>query len=70
VSLRLAVLLCHARQAPELKALTLQREGRKLRLVPEPAWAQRHPRTLYLLQQEREAWERVGALVLEVPLPL
>ncbi len=70
VSLRLAVLLCHARQAPELKALTLQREGRKLRLAPEPSWAQRHPRTLYLLQQEREAWERVGALVLEVPLPL
>lgn len=68
-SLRLAVVLCHARRTPELRWLGLEREGRRVRLVPDPAWADTHPRTIYLLREECGAWERLQALSMQMHLP-
>jgi exopolyphosphatase/guanosine-5'-triphosphate,3'-diphosphate pyrophosphatase len=56
--LRLAVILCHARSLPVLGALTASRHGRTVALVMEPAWADAHPRTLFLLREEQAIWER------------
>ena len=33
------------------------------------AWAERNPRTLYLLQQEAEAWARSGVFELSLGAP-
>jgi exopolyphosphatase / guanosine-5'-triphosphate,3'-diphosphate pyrophosphatase len=56
--LRLAVLLCHARSLPVLGALTASRHGRTVALAMESAWADAHPRTLFLLREEQAIWER------------
>ncbi|PAT38144.1 Ppx/GppA phosphatase family protein [Vandammella animalimorsus] len=59
--LRLAALLCHARQRPQLDALqwTLRKSG-ALRLSLPQAWAQQYPRSFYLLQEEAAAWDKFG----------
>jgi exopolyphosphatase/guanosine-5'-triphosphate,3'-diphosphate pyrophosphatase len=64
--LRLAILLCHARSAPDLQALQLKRQGRNATLVAAPGWAAAHPRTVFLLQEEQAAWSRVPALDLRL----
>ncbi|HWP17950.1 MAG TPA: exopolyphosphatase [Burkholderiaceae bacterium] len=69
LALRLAVLLCHARRTPDLRAIDLVREGATARLELDPNWAENHPRTLYLLDEEREAWDRTGALRLRLGKP-
>jgi Exopolyphosphatase len=66
--LRLAVLLCHGRtMPPRFDALRVQRQGREVRLHWPPGWADAHPRTLYLLQEEQAAWQRSGRLRLVLP---
>jgi exopolyphosphatase/guanosine-5'-triphosphate,3'-diphosphate pyrophosphatase len=65
-ALRLAVLLCHARCAPDEPLPTLAAEGRAVQLRLPAGWGERHPRTLHLLAAEAEAWARVGALRLQV----
>ncbi|MFM2342813.1 MAG: hypothetical protein RLZZ592_2466 [Pseudomonadota bacterium] len=65
LSLRLAVLLCHARCAPEEPAPTLAADGRGVRVMLPAGWSERHPRSLHLLEAEGEAWTRVGALQLQ-----
>ncbi len=66
LALRLAVIECHARGAFPGHAITLKREGRGA-VVGFPArWARDNPRTVYLLQQEAEAWQRLGALSVRV----
>ncbi|WP_119155679.1 Ppx/GppA phosphatase family protein [Caldimonas tepidiphila] len=62
LALRLAVLLCHARSAPDLDALVLRRSGTTATLTMQADWAQQHPRSVYLLQEEKALWERSGAL--------
>lgn len=62
LALRLAVLLCHARSAPELDALQLKRNGSTATLTLQADWAQSHPRSLYLLQEEKALWDRSGVL--------
>ena len=64
--LRLAALLCHARSDIAPRVVTLKRtaEGAELRL--DPAWANGHPRTMFLLGEELRAWERSGRLALRV----
>ena len=64
--LRLAIIKCHARRPIDLDALQLQRDGDRARLVHAPGWAERNPRTLYLLQEEVLAWERSGPLRLRI----
>ena len=65
LALRLAVIKCHARGAVDAAALRLSLDGRdRARLGFDAAWADEHPRTLYLLEQEVEAWGRSGAFKL------
>jgi exopolyphosphatase/guanosine-5'-triphosphate,3'-diphosphate pyrophosphatase len=66
MALRLAVLLCHARSAPDQPLPNLDADGRQVRLVHTADWGRQHPRTLHLLQGEVEAWAKVGALRLQV----
>jgi exopolyphosphatase/guanosine-5'-triphosphate,3'-diphosphate pyrophosphatase len=65
--LRLAVIKCHARGAVSERELSLRRWGREARLSFSDRWAATHPRTLYLLQQEAETWERTGPMRLVLP---
>jgi len=65
--LRLAVIRCHARGVEPAVACRLsRRNGRVAVLGWEPPGASPHPRTLHLLQEEVQAWERQGALKLEL----
>ncbi|MEY3296086.1 MAG: exopolyphosphatase Ppx, partial [Pseudomonadota bacterium] len=58
--LRLAVIKCHARGPVNPAALRLAMHGDDAALHLPPAWAETHPRTLYLLQEEAAAWARQG----------
>ena len=69
LALRLAVIKCHARGKVDSAALKLQGHARGLRLAFSPEWVASHPRTLYLLQQEAEAWARSGVLELALAEP-
>jgi exopolyphosphatase/guanosine-5'-triphosphate,3'-diphosphate pyrophosphatase len=62
--LRLALILCHARADVPHDTLRLTAQGPHAWLGLAPAWAAAHPRTMFLLQEEAGAWERVGALKL------
>jgi exopolyphosphatase / guanosine-5'-triphosphate,3'-diphosphate pyrophosphatase len=67
--LRLAIIKCHARGAVDAGAIALQIDAREpltVRLIWPEGWAELNPRTLYLLQEEVQAWARVGALRLQV----
>lgn len=65
--LRLAVIKCHARGEPDLQALSLRAQAQDAVLGYSPAWAESHPRTLFLLQEEAAAWARNGSLRLALP---
>lgn len=65
--LRLAIIKCHARGEVALDAITLRRRGNQASLQFSEAWAERHPRTLYLLREEVTAWERSSSLRLSLP---
>jgi len=65
--LRLAVIKCHARGAVDAQALTLGARGRLAQLGWGPRWAETHPRTVFLLQEEAAAWARNGSLRLVLP---
>ncbi|MCY7316735.1 MAG: exopolyphosphatase [Rubrivivax sp.] len=65
--LRLAVIKCHARGAVDPLALGVQARQRDAQLVFSPAWADSHPRTLYLLHEEGPVWARSGPLRLLLP---
>jgi exopolyphosphatase / guanosine-5'-triphosphate,3'-diphosphate pyrophosphatase len=62
--LRLATIKCHARGEVSHKALTLKRDWAQATLSFSAEWADSHPRTTYLLQEEVAAWERSGSLKL------
>lgn len=62
--LRLGVIKCHARGEVSTDAMRLVRHGGQAVLSFAPGWVETHPRTLYLLQQEAEAWQRGGSLQL------
>jgi exopolyphosphatase/guanosine-5'-triphosphate,3'-diphosphate pyrophosphatase len=65
--LRLAAIACHARGDVDLPALQLSRRGAQqaeLRITRD--WAEAHPRTLYLLDEETAVWERSTALTLKL----
>ena len=65
--LRLAVIKCHARGTVRTDVLSLRPRSRVAHLSFPAPWAETHPRTLYLLQQEAEAWGRAGPLELRLP---
>lgn len=65
--LRLAVIRCHAREAEPQPAFRLTRHnGKGVVLGWQPPHASPNPRTLHLLQEEMQAWERQGTLRLEL----
>ena len=53
--LRLAVVLCSNRRAPNLQGLQLQRQGCRLQLQAPQGWAEQHPLSVQLLTEEAEA---------------
>ncbi|MBT9489294.1 MAG: exopolyphosphatase [Rubrivivax sp.] len=65
--LRLAAIKCHARGPVDVSALSLRAKGRDALLSFTPAWADSHPRTLFLLREEAEAWARGNVLRLLLP---
>jgi exopolyphosphatase / guanosine-5'-triphosphate,3'-diphosphate pyrophosphatase len=48
-------------------ALALRRMGQTAQLSFSQAWADTHPRTLYLLREEADTWARSAPLALELP---
>lgn len=64
--LRLGVIKCHARGEVRDDALTLHRHGTEARVAFSDDWAASHPRTLFLLQEEVQAWARGGVLRLSL----
>ncbi|MFM7801315.1 MAG: exopolyphosphatase [Limnohabitans sp.] len=63
LSLRLAVILCHARRDPDHRLVQLKKStliDRCFELTIEPLWAQRFPQSNHLLQQEAVAWQKTS----------
>lgn len=58
VCLRLAVILCHSRNKPALKTLSLQVEDDLMRFHASKAWVEKHPQSVYLLEEEMIAWKK------------
>ena len=65
--LRLAFIKCHARGEVDVTALALRAKGRDALLNYGSAWADSHPRTVFLLREEATAWGRSGPLRLMLP---
>jgi exopolyphosphatase/guanosine-5'-triphosphate,3'-diphosphate pyrophosphatase len=59
LSLRLAVILHHARRDVAFNRWTL-RAGRTIELGLDRAWLDQHPLTRHLLEEEAEQWQKVG----------
>ena len=60
LSLRLAVILAHARVDIDLPQAELKFKNRKIQWRIEPTWREAHPLTSYLIDEEWQAWEKVG----------
>jgi exopolyphosphatase/guanosine-5'-triphosphate,3'-diphosphate pyrophosphatase len=61
LALRLAVILCHARQDPQDQSLTLAYNVKRQRftLTVDEAWADDFPQSAHLLRQESIAWQKM-----------
>lgn len=64
--LRLSIIVCHARDDVDPRAVSLRRHGSEAGLRVPPDWAQTRPRTLHLLGEEAAAWQQAGPLRLEL----
>lgn len=60
--LRLAAVLCHARNDLPEGVAQLKRTPQGAELQLDAAWAEGHPRTMFLLGEEARTWERTGPL--------
>jgi exopolyphosphatase/guanosine-5'-triphosphate,3'-diphosphate pyrophosphatase len=59
LALRLAVILCHARRAPDLSGVHISRLGSTVpQLVCTSRWIQEFPQSAYLLREEALAWQK------------
>ncbi len=61
LSLRLAVILCHARRDPDLKGMTVKRSNsgdNLMTLTCRSHWAEAFPQSAHLLREEVLAWEK------------
>jgi len=61
LTLRLAVILCHARRDPDLKGLALTRDAENLNtfiLSCRTGWAKAFPQSAHLLREEVIAWQK------------
>ena len=62
-SLRLAVILCHARRDALMKGVSIEAAAlgtKRLNLCLSNAWAEQHPQSLHLLAEEAQAWQKTG----------
>ncbi|HEY4959195.1 MAG TPA: Ppx/GppA phosphatase family protein [Caldimonas sp.] len=60
--LRLAVIVCHARDDVDPAAISLRIDDGAPTIGLAAAWADAHPRALHLLRDEIEAWGKTGVL--------
>ena len=60
--LRLAAIVCHAREDVAGDAVALVVDAAQPLIVAAPAWAEQHPRALHLLRMELEAWAKTASL--------
>lgn len=59
VCIRLAVIFCHARNAPDLAGIKkLQLNDGLLELTVYQDWSELHPQSVYLLEEEAVAWRK------------
>jgi exopolyphosphatase / guanosine-5'-triphosphate,3'-diphosphate pyrophosphatase len=58
LSLRLAVILCHARREPDLKGMQLRVAGHRVALTLRSDWAFAYPQSAHLLREEIVAWQK------------
>lgn len=68
LSLRLAVILAHARRAVELPTWSVK-FGKTIELMLANEWLARHPLTQYLLEEEAAHWDKVGVAFALKPSP-
>lgn len=66
LALRLAVIVCHSRQARHAQGLKLVRQERRVTLAWPKGWRADQARTIFLLKEEVEAWRRNGAIELTI----
>jgi exopolyphosphatase / guanosine-5'-triphosphate,3'-diphosphate pyrophosphatase len=63
LSLRLAVILCHARRDPDLDGMTITRSAKNpntLTLQVRKGWSQTFPQSAHLLREETATWQKTG----------
>lgn len=60
IALRLAVILCHARQTPNLRGFKLQQLSNSITLTLPKNWPARFPQSYYLLEEEKFAWQKTS----------
>ncbi|PKO44473.1 MAG: exopolyphosphatase [Betaproteobacteria bacterium HGW-Betaproteobacteria-22] len=58
ICLRLAVILCHARQAPNLRGVKLEITGQAITLTLPKYWPEKYPQSFYLLGEESIIWQK------------
>ena len=56
LSLRIAVLLCHARREPDIDGLRMQFDGQRCVLSSREGWSASYPQSAHLLQEEAFCW--------------
>jgi exopolyphosphatase/guanosine-5'-triphosphate,3'-diphosphate pyrophosphatase len=59
ICLRLAVILCHARKKPNMRALQLDYKHFTIRLSLPKSWSEKYPQSFYLLEEESQAWQKL-----------
>jgi exopolyphosphatase / guanosine-5'-triphosphate,3'-diphosphate pyrophosphatase len=60
LALRLAVIICHARRAPDLQGLSLENKDSGFRFCTTAAWQKAYPQSTHLLEEECAAWQKIG----------
>lgn len=60
LALRLAVIICHARRAPDLQGIQLQPKDNGFKLQLSLVWQKSYPQSTYLLHEESAAWQKIG----------
>ncbi|MEO6118823.1 MAG: exopolyphosphatase, partial [Methylotenera sp.] len=56
--LRLAVILCHARQMPNLRGIQLHYLSDEITLTLPKSWPEKYPQSYYLLSEEILVWQK------------
>lgn len=60
MALRLAIILCHARRAPDMQGIHLQATDIGFTLLTTLAWQKSYPQSTHLLHEESAGWAKVG----------